>query len=93
MPWSPGATAALDALRKARNPDGYVTVAAALIAWIDLAPSGVSSIHAALAGGTTWSMVHQYRLLVSGSRDAWEADFAAMAADPEMQRELNRNRY
>ena len=72
MPWSPGASAALDALREVRNPDGYVTVGAALIAWIDLAPSGISSIHAALAGGATWSMVHHYRLLMSGSRDAMQ---------------------
>ena len=35
-------------------------------------------------------LVHRTRVAVSGSRDAWEADLAAMAADPEMQRELNR---
>ena len=35
-------------------------------------------------------LVHRTRVAVSGSRDAWEADLAAMAADPEMQRELHR---
>lgn len=35
-------------------------------------------------------LVHRTRVAVSGCRDAWEADLAAMAADPEMKRELNR---
>lgn len=35
-------------------------------------------------------LVHRARLAVSGRRDCWEADLAAMAADPEMQRELTR---
>ena len=35
-------------------------------------------------------LVHRARVAVSGRRDTWEADLSAMAADPEMQRELNR---
>lgn len=35
-------------------------------------------------------LVHRARVAVSGHRDTWEADRSAMAADPEMQRELNR---
>ena len=35
-------------------------------------------------------LVHRARVAVSGRRDTWEADLAAMAADPEMQRELSR---
>lgn len=35
-------------------------------------------------------LVHRARVAVSGNRDTWEADLSAMAADPEMQRELNR---
>src|ERR1035441_4415232 len=35
-------------------------------------------------------LVHRARVAVSGNRDAWEAGISAMAADPEMQRELNR---
>ena len=35
-------------------------------------------------------LVHRTRVAVSGRRDSWEADLAAMAADPEMQRELSR---
>ena len=35
-------------------------------------------------------LVHRTRVAVSARRDTWEADLAAMAADPEMQRELNR---
>ena len=35
-------------------------------------------------------LIHRTRMTVSGRRDPWEADLAAMAADPEMQRELNR---
>jgi len=35
-------------------------------------------------------LVHRARLAASGNRDSWEADLSAMAADPEMQRELNR---
>ncbi|MHB8503270.1 MAG: PIN domain-containing protein [Candidatus Acidiferrales bacterium] len=72
MPWSAGARAALDALRQVRNSDGYVSVASALVAWIDLPPSGVSAIHAALADGASWSMLSHYRLVVSGSRDAMQ---------------------
>ena len=35
-------------------------------------------------------LVHRAPLAASGNRDTWEADLAAMAADPEMQGELNR---
>ncbi len=35
-------------------------------------------------------LVHRARVAASGNRDAWEADLSAMAADPEIQRELNR---
>jgi hypothetical protein len=35
-------------------------------------------------------LVHPARVAVSGNPDTWEADLSAMAADPEMQRELNR---
>ncbi len=35
-------------------------------------------------------LVHRARVAVSGNRDTWEADLSAMAADPEMQRELHR---
>ena len=35
-------------------------------------------------------LVHRARVAASGNRDTWEADLSAMAADPEMQRELNR---
>ena len=35
-------------------------------------------------------LVHRTRVAVSGNRDTWEADLSAMAADPEMQRELKR---
>jgi hypothetical protein len=35
-------------------------------------------------------LVHRARVAVSGRRDAWEADLAAMAADPEMKRQLSR---
>ena len=35
-------------------------------------------------------LVHRARVAVSGNRETWEADLSAMAADPEMQRELNR---
>ncbi len=35
-------------------------------------------------------LVHRVRVAVSGLRDTWEAELSAMAADPEMQRELNR---
>ena len=34
-------------------------------------------------------LVHRVRVTAEGS-DAWEADLAAMAADPEMQSELRR---
>jgi hypothetical protein len=33
-------------------------------------------------------LVHRLRLTVSGPRDAWESGVSAMAADPEVQREL-----
>ncbi len=35
-------------------------------------------------------LVHRARVTASGNRETWEADLSAMAADPEMQRELNR---
>ena len=35
-------------------------------------------------------LVHRTRVTVSDRRDSWDADLAAMAADPEMQRELHR---
>ncbi len=35
-------------------------------------------------------LVHRARLAVSSRRDTWEADLSAMAADPEVQRELSR---
>ena len=35
-------------------------------------------------------LVHRARVAVSGRHDTWEADLSAMAADPEMQRELSR---
>ncbi len=35
-------------------------------------------------------LVHRARVAVSGRGDTWEADLSAMAADPEMTRELNR---
>jgi hypothetical protein len=35
-------------------------------------------------------LVHHVRVGLSRSQDAWEADLSAMAADPEMQRELSR---
>ena len=34
-------------------------------------------------------LVHRARVAVSGRRDNWEADLLDMAADPEIQRELN----
>lgn len=34
-------------------------------------------------------LVHRVRLSVSGRQDTWDAELAAMAADPEVQRELN----
>ena len=34
-------------------------------------------------------LVHRARLTVAGG-DTWESDLAAMAADPEVQRELSR---
>lgn len=33
-------------------------------------------------------LVHHTRVAVAGRGDTWEAGLAAMAADPEMQREL-----
>ncbi|MBI4025320.1 MAG: hypothetical protein HY360_10100 [Verrucomicrobia bacterium] len=35
-------------------------------------------------------LVHRARVAVSGCQDTWEADIAAMAADPEIQQELSR---
>ena len=35
-------------------------------------------------------LVHQMRERVGPSQDEWEAGLSAMAADPEMQRELSR---
>jgi hypothetical protein len=34
-------------------------------------------------------LVHRARVAAAGRRDIWEADLSAMAADPEIQRELN----
>jgi len=34
-------------------------------------------------------LIHRARVAVSGRRDSWEADLSAMAADPEMRRELS----
>jgi hypothetical protein len=34
-------------------------------------------------------LVHRLRVTMSGNPAAWEADLAAMAADPEVQCELN----
>ena len=35
-------------------------------------------------------LVHRVRLAVSGRQETWQAELSAMAADPEMQRELSR---
>ena len=35
-------------------------------------------------------LVHHLRIKVAGDQQNWEADLAAMAADPEIQRELRR---
>lgn len=35
-------------------------------------------------------LVHSARVAMSRNRDTWEADLSAMAADPEIQRELKR---
>jgi hypothetical protein len=35
-------------------------------------------------------LVHQMRRSLPPERDKWEAELSAMAADPEMQRELGR---
>jgi hypothetical protein len=35
-------------------------------------------------------LVHQTRVGVTGRHDPWDAGLSAMAADPEMQRELSR---
>ena len=57
-------------------------------------PSEIESQFARLSPEAQLSLlerlVHRARLAVSGRRDTWEADLAAMAADPEMQRELHR---
>ena len=34
-------------------------------------------------------LIHRARVTVAGRRDTWEAELSAMAADPEMQRELS----
>lgn len=33
-------------------------------------------------------LIHRARVTVANRRDTWETDLSAMAADPEMQREL-----
>jgi hypothetical protein len=33
-------------------------------------------------------LIHRVRLTVAGRQEAWESELSAMAADPEMQREL-----
>ncbi len=35
-------------------------------------------------------LVHRTRVAISGRPDTWEADLSAMAADPDVQRELRR---
>ena len=35
-------------------------------------------------------LVHRVRVAVAGPQHAWDAELSAMAADPEMQRELRR---
>ena len=35
-------------------------------------------------------LLHRVRATVSGRQDTWEAELSTMAADPEMQRELQR---
>jgi len=35
-------------------------------------------------------LVHRARVTVAGGRDTWESGLAAMAADPEVQREIGR---
>ena len=35
-------------------------------------------------------LVHRVRVAVSGRQDIWDSALVAMAADPEMQRELSR---
>jgi hypothetical protein len=35
-------------------------------------------------------LVHRTRMTVTGHGNSWEAGLSAMAADPDMQRELNR---
>ena len=35
-------------------------------------------------------LVHRVRVAVAGRQDAWDAELSAMAAVPEMQRELRR---
>lgn len=35
-------------------------------------------------------LVHHVRVGLAGNHDTWEAELSAMAADPEMQRELSR---
>ena len=34
-------------------------------------------------------LVHQTRVTIAGHSDSWSAGLSAMAADPEIQRELN----
>lgn len=57
-------------------------------------PSQIESEFARLSPEAQLSLlerlVHRVRVAVSGRRDTWEADLSAMAADPQMQRELSR---
>lgn len=56
------------------------------------APNEIESEFARLSPEAQLSLlerlVHRTRVAVSGSHEAWEADLSAMAADPEMRREL-----
>lgn len=58
------------------------------------APTKIESEFARLSPEAQLSLlerlVHRVRLAVAGRQDAWEAELSAMAADPEMQRELRR---
>ena len=58
------------------------------------APSEIESEFARLSPEAQLSLlerlVHRTRLAVSGRRDTWKADLTAMAADPQIQRELSR---
>ena len=37
-------------------------------------------------------LIHQLRMSVSGPPDTWEDQLSAMAADPEIQRQLSRDK-